>query len=296
MSMFPETIDPWLVDVFPLEHDGYPEAFEAEDTEDALRAVCGSAARDFPKEFWIEPRHWEERAKENDAAGTWAINYLDRYTNQNPTHECTCHSLVQNAAAARNRARGVRYFGGPKKGHRYPESGKFGSVWLSPLSVYAEANPRQWGGANVRQVLEIACRRGILPDREQPAGYNFRHALTGTSGKGNENQSGGPWVPLSKFPAGWEETAAHFKPLEIVFAESFEQVVCLLLHGVAYSVGRKGHAVPWCRWRWNGGEMEYPDSYNVTRYDSAATARNAWRGGFGILTMTTPDDWAAPGA
>jgi hypothetical protein len=40
--------------------------------------------------------------------------------------------------------------------------------------------------------------------------------------------------------------------------------------------------------------MAYPDSYNVTRYDSDQTARSAWRGSFAIATVTLPDDWSRP--
>ncbi|MEY3205029.1 MAG: hypothetical protein RLZZ21_1360 [Planctomycetota bacterium] len=288
------TIDPKLIDVFPDQHDGYPDHLAAEDTTDALRDACGSASREFPESLWIEPREWEERAAENDRHGLWAMNFLSRYTNQHPTHECASHSLVRNFEAARNRARGVIFPDGPKKGFRYPESAEFGDVWMSPLSVYAELNPDKWGGSNVRQNLELACRRGILPDTTQPRDYGFKHTLIGTSGEGNENQSHGRWVPLSKFPEGWRETASHFRPLEVIFPESYEQAVCLLLHGMAVSVGRRGHAVPWARWIADKRLHEYPDSYDITRYDSEKTARSAWRGSFAIASVTLPDDWSRP--
>ncbi len=287
-------IDPSLIDVFPREHDGYPDNLAAEDTPDALRDACGSAARDFPASLWIEPEDWADKAADNDRHNTWPINFVDRYTNQSPTHECTCHSLRTNAEAARNRARGVIYPDGPKKDFRYGESADSGSVWLSPLSVYAEANPGQWGGANVRQVLEIAARRGMLPDATQPREYGFRHAIHGTSGKGNSNQSGGEWVPMSRFPAGWEETARWFRPLEVIFPASYEEAVCCVLNGLVVSVGRNGHAVPWARWIAADRLMAYPDSYDITRYDSERTARSAWRGSFAIASMTAPDDWSRP--
>jgi hypothetical protein len=267
---------------------------EAEDTTDAVRDACGAAARDFPKSMWIEPKEWEERARHNDEAKSWAMCHVDRFTNQNPTHECTTHSLRTNFEAARNRARGIIYPDGPKKSFRYLESASFGSVWVSPLSVYAEANPREWGGANVRQVMEIACRRGMLPDKIQPRDYGFKHVLQGTSGKGNSNQSGGGWVSLSQFPDGWRETAKNFKPLEVIFPESYEQAVCLVLHRLVVSVGRNGHAVPWCQWMAGERAMAYPDSYDVTRYDSERTAKSAWRGAFAIASVTLPDDWMNP--
>lgn len=287
-------IDPKLIDVFPDEHDGYPDHLAAEDTSDALRSACGEASRDFPESLWIEPSEWAERAAENDRHGLWAINFLDRFTNQTPTHECTCHSLRANFEAARNRARGLIYADGPKVGERYSESGEAGSVWVSPLSVYAEANPRKWGGANVRQVLEISVRRGMLPDVRQPRDYGFVHAIPGTSGKGNSNQAGGAWIPVSKFPAGWQETARHFRPLEVIFPDSYEEAVCCVLHGLVVSVGRRGHAVPWARWVADQRLMAYPDSYDIVRYDSDRTARSAWRGSFAIASVTLPDDWSRP--
>jgi len=288
-------IDRNLIDWSPKESDGYPDELAKEDTRDALMDVCGSAAREFPASFWIEPKHWVEKAKENDANKTWAMNRVSTYSNQNPSHLCTCHSLATNFQVARNIARGVIFPDGPKKNFRYEESAKFCEVWVSPLSVYAEANPQEWGGANVRQVLEIAVRRGMLPDLTQPREYGFRHQLTGTSGKGNMNQSGGKWVPLSKFPEGWKETAKHFRPLEVVFPESFEQAMCLVLNGYAVSVGRNQHAVPWCQWLWKEELFALPDSYDVTRYDSMRLAKTAWRGSFSIISTTVPDSsWEKP--
>lgn len=289
-------IDPKLIDVFPAEHDGYPDDLAAEDTDDALRDVCGSTAREFPDSLWIEPRDWADKARDNDKYGTWPLNFIDRFTNQHPTHECTCHSLRANMEAARNRARGVIYADGPKEGFRYPDSAAFGSVWLSPLSIYAQANPRRWGGANVRAVLEIAVQTGMLPDATQPKEYGFKHSLVGTSGEGNSNQSGGNWVPVSRFPEGWEETARLFRPLEVIFPASYEQAVCLVLHGMCVSVGRNGHAVPWARWIADERLMAYVDSYDIIRYDSERTARSAWRGSFAIASVTLPDDWSRPAA
>lgn len=287
-------IDPALIDVFPPAHDGYPDGLAAEDTPDALRDVCGAASREFPQALWIEPQFWADKASDNDKYHTWPMNYLDHYTNQNPTHECTCHSLIANFLACRNRQRGVIFPEGPKKGFRYAESAEFYAAWVSALSVYIEANPRQWGGANVRQVLEIACRRGILPDKTQPREYGFKHTLQGTTGQGNQNQSSGPWVSLSRLPDGWQETAKHFRPLEVIFPDSWEQAVCLVLHGYAVSVGRNGHAIPWMQWNHAQQVMAYPDSYDVTRYDSLSTVKRAWGGSFAIASVTAPDDWTKP--
>lgn len=291
-------IDPALIDVvLPEDEQGYPAHLAAEDTPDVLWDVCGSASRAFPKSLWIEPKDWADKARDNDKYKTWPANFVDRFTNQQPTHECTCHSLRVNMEAARNRHRGIIFPDGAKKDFRYEESAKSGSVWLSPLSVYAEANPRKTGGANVRQVLEIAVRRGMLPEKIQPREYGFKSTLQGTTGKGGKNQSSGPWVRVADFPDDWEETAKHFKPLEVIFPASLEEAVCLVLNGFVVSVGRDGHAVPWDQLEFDGNDLDgtwYDDSYDVKRYDSFRKMQSAWRGAFSIATPTTPDDWLKP--
>lgn len=290
---FDASVDKRLVDVVLPSHDGYPDDVAAGDTIDVLKDCCGAAARDFPVALWIEPEFWADKASDNTKYNTWPVNYVDRFTNQDPTHECTCHSLRVNVEGSRNRQRGIIFPDGPQKNYRYSES-SIASVWLSPLSVYAEANPRQWGGAGIRQVLEIACRRGMLPETIQPRDYKFRHALVGTTGVGGKNQASGSWVPLSRFPSGWEETAKWFKPLEVIFPESWEQAVCLVLHGYFVSVGRSGHAIPWGFWNIKEQVMGYIDSYDIVRYDSLRTVKSAWSGSFAVASVVTPDSWDQP--
>jgi hypothetical protein len=101
-------------------------------------------------------------------------------------------------------------------------------------------------------------------------------------------------VRLSNFPEGHEETSKNFKPLEVVFPESWEEALCLVLNGVLVSVGRSGHAVPWAFWNEAEQVMGYVDSYDVVRYDSLRTVKSAWQGSFAIVSMTTPDDWDKP--
>ena len=274
-------------------HDGYPVEMQAQDTIDVLKEACGDAATDFPQSLWIEPANWADAARDNDKYHTWPINYVDRFTNQTPTHECTCHALRALAEGCRNKQRGIIFPEGPKKDFRYPQSSK-GSTWLSPNSIYGEANPGQRGGAGCQQVLEIACRRGFLPEKIQPAEYGLKHQLQGTTGKGGLNQSTGPWVRLAGFPPGWEETAKWFKPLEVVITDTWEQVVSLILHGYLVEVGRSGHAIPYAHWNVAESVMGYVDSYDVVRYDSKRTVQGCSNGAFAIITMTTPDNWLNP--
>ena len=279
----------------PDGHPGYTPELAALDTPDAIRDACGDAARDFPQSLWVEPNDWADKARDNDKYHTWGLNYVDRFTNQNPTHECTCHGLRTGFEAARNRQRGIIFPEGPKKGFRYEESAN-GSVWVSPLSVYAEANPRQWGGAGCIQVLNIACKRGFLPEKIQPREYNFKHTLQGTTGAGGINQSRGEWVPLSRFPEGWTETGKLLLPLEVGVTTDPEQAVCVLLGGRVGNYGRSGHAVPPSFFKISDKSVGYIDSYDVIRWDSWRTFSSAVRGGFyWIESVTTPDDWLKPG-
>lgn len=286
-------VNPALVDV-TLPESGYPAALAAGDTRDVLRDMCGEATREFPSALWIEPSQWEEKARENDENNTWAANYIDRFTNQNPNHFCTCHSLGTNFEACRNRQRGVIYPDGAKKDYRYPQSATAGSVWVSPMSVYAEANPREWGGASIRHVLDICIRRGFLPDKLQPKDYGFKHSLAGTTGAGGINQSRGPWTPVSRFPEGWQETAKHFRIQEVIFPENAEQVMCLLLHGYSVCVGRNGHAVPYTFANVAEKRIAYNDSYDIVRWDSWRTVQGCANGSYAICSVTAPDDWREP--
>lgn len=293
-----DRIDPALIDA-PLDPSlltdgtsGYVD--DGGDTPDALRACCGEAARDMPDSLRVDPKDWADKARENDKNGTWPINYIDRYTNQSPSHECVFHSLTRAMEGARNRQRGIIFRDGPKKGFRYPESSGFYIVWFSPLSGYSPENPGQWGGSNVRRSIERACRDGLLPDLIQPHDYKFKHALQGTSGKGNNNQSGGGWVRERDFPENWKETAKHFRAIEVIFPESWEDAVSLVLNGMFVSVGRSGHSIPWGQWNPTEQVMAYPDSYEITRYDSLRTVKSAWRGAFAIASMSAPDDWNKP--
>lgn len=298
-------VDPSDVDVVLPEPSGYPEEKAKQDTPAAMRSAFGETARDFPAS-WLVPRsEWKDRAAENDRLGLWAENRWDRFTNQSPTHECTCHALVAVAEAAWMAGQPLN-FGGPVAGQRLELSGvtQSISVWFSQNSVYAQANPGKWGGASCQQVIGIACDRGFLPDLIQPKPYSFRHTMWGTCGKGGVNQSrSDTWPgwssntfirhPDSWADSNWRETAKHFRPLECVNPENEEQYVSLLLHGRAIGIGRSGHSVPVGRIVWDtSGRMlfRYKDSYDRFLYDSRAYTSGA----YSILTMTQPDDWNKP--
>ena len=220
-------IDPSLIDVFlpPGQHDGYPDELAMEDTPDQLFAAAGDAARSFTDAMWIEPRDRIEIAKQNDHFKTWGFNYVGRMTHQGGSDECSTHALTRLAEAADNRQRGIIFPDGPKPDFRYEES-KIAERWLSPLSIYIEAQPRIRGGSNIQHCLRIAQKRGFLPDKTQPGDKKYPHMLQGTAGgRASLNMSAGPWVPLRDLPDGWKDTAKNFRPKEVIIIEDWEQAL-----------------------------------------------------------------------
>lgn len=284
-------IDPKLIDVFDVQ-GGYIGG--EEDTPDGLFSACGSSARKFPKSMIVPRDVRKDMARENDRLKTWGANYLDRQGHQGGSDECASHAFTRSCEGARNRHRGIIYPDGPKKDFRYPDSSK-GSVWLSPLSLYNEANPGVRGGSNIVRNANIAQRRGILPDRIQPADYGFRHTLSGTAGgRESMNQSSGPWVSVRNMPEGWEDTARHFRPLEIFIIENEDEGISALLHGGVIVYGRRGHAVPVCKWEHEQNVFQYCDSYLRLLYDSASTFRSACEGAVCVWTVEQPSNWSNP--
>lgn len=264
----------------PKVNTGYSEDVAK---EDSVETFAAAGMVDFPSHLWIEPNDWKEWAEQNDEYGTWPEDFRNRFTNQSPTHECTTHALLQNMEIAWNRQR----------------KAKQSAVYLSALSVYAEANPRQWGGASVQGVMKIAMRRGMLPEHNGPLGVGtqkqlYKHTLNLSAGK--SSRDGGSWVSLRNFPDGWEATAKHFKPIEVINIDSWEQHVCLVLRGICVSNGRSGHAIPHVKIVWRGGDLfsQYSDSYDLHRYDSVSYIRRGVGSAYGIVTTTLPDDWAKP--
>ena len=273
---FPDSLRNWI----PAEDTGYNEDVAK---EDSVESFAAAGMVDFPDHLWIEPRDWKDWARDNDKYGTWPDDYRNRFTNQSLTHECTCHSLLQGMEIAWNRQR----------------KSKRDAVYLSALSVYAEANPRIRGGASIVGVVRIAMNRGMLPEYNGPGGPGtqkdrFQHTLNCSAS--NSDRDGGPWVAIRNFPPGWENTARHFKPLEVINIDTWEQHVCLVLHGIAVNNGRSGHAIPHVKIVWRDGSLysQYSDSYDLYRYDSTRMIRSGASNAYGIASTTIPDDWQKP--
>ena len=271
-----------LVDYVHKYPSGYPVEESAWDTSDALAAL---GTREFPDTYWIEPADWKDFARQNDKDKTHPEDYRNRFTHQGNSHECTCHALSQNFEIAWNRQAFSKKF----------------AVYTSPLSVYAQANPRRWGGSSMQYTLGIAMERGILPSWNGPGGPGtqkdkYEHTLNETAGHSRTDRAGVSWVSLRNFPTGWKETAKHFMPLEVINPRSEEEIICLLLRGIAVSVGRYGHAIPYVQAVWRDGSWpyaKYSDSYDVHRFDSKRAQRAAVGGAYAIVSTTHPDEFAA---
>lgn len=270
-----------LLDVVPKIDTGY-RGFEADDTVETFSAA---GFIDFPDKYWIEPKDWDDAARQCDKYHTWPEDYSNRFTNQSPTHECTCMCLLQCCEIAWNKQR----------------QSKEDAVWFSALGIYEEANPRIRGGASVRGVLKLAMARGMVPEHDGPAGpgtqkAKFKFTRCGTMGKGNATQSRGDWLAYSKYPAGHRDTSRHFRPLEIINIASWEQHFCLLLHGIAVGNGRSGHSIPHVAAVKRDGKWfsKYKDSYDIFRYDSISMVRSGVNAAYGIASMTRPDNWKRP--
>ena len=101
-----------LIDYVPDKDTGYPSSAAAADTPENL-AMLGPAVRDFPDSLWIEPKDWKDAARDNDKYKLWGEDVKNRFTNQNPTHECTCHALARWRGPSRDKGR-VTLFCSPK--------------------------------------------------------------------------------------------------------------------------------------------------------------------------------------
>lgn len=272
--------DDSLLNWRPKTPTGYSDEMSRGDT---VETYAAAGFIDFPDELYIDPKDWEDAARDNDKYGNWAEDRCNRFTNQSPTHECTTHCFIQCAETTWNMQRGSMD----------------SQVWFSPLSLYAEANPRQWGGAMVREIVRIAMRRGVLPEHNGPAGPGtqkriFQHTLNCSSG--NSRRDGGPWVSLRNFPRGWENTSQHFRPEKVINVKNWQQHFMLLLRGYAVGNGRDWHSIPHVRAVKRNGVWysKARDSYDRSIYDSVNQVRKGVDSAYAIASMKRPDDWKKP--
>lgn len=269
--------DRTLIDYTPSVPSGYPANMAANDTSDNLKMMGGT---DFPQSLWIEPKDWKTYAADNKLSERklWPTNFKGRFTNQDPTHECVCHALCRSAEIAY-----AQQHSGAKR------------IALSQVGIYGIANPGQWGGSDVLGCLRIAMEQGFIPENVWGQDAIFKHTMHGTCGKGNQDNSSGPWVTERTHPqyfSGAAETRKLFKPTEVINPRTREEMACCVLHGRAICVGRRGHSVPYTFLVWEPNQKSeqptfgYDDSYDVQRYDSWNGASEAVDGSHCIWNMT----------
>lgn len=286
MSLLDLQVPSDRVDVILPENEwGYNDE-RGEDTRENFMGL--ESSRSFPDELWIEPREWKDFAESVEKAKGFGRDYRPRYTHQGRSHECTSHSDDYNSQICY-----ARMLLNPSE-----------VVYTSPLSIYCRVNPRQYGGASIMAVMREHERRGVLPGRIGPGGIDqstrFSHVLHGSSGGTSiDTMQSGDWVTERDFPAGWESTAKLFRPNEIIVPDTWEQGVCLLLHGFGVSVGRNGHAICYNAIGWRRGDPSekpmapYADSYDVDRVDSFERMRGCIGNGYSYTSMMVlPDEYA----
>jgi len=208
-----QTIDKRFVDVV-LAPNGHPaRGCNPNDGKTKLPAYedCFSARmKDYPRS------DWDDLLKENKSLET-----LVRWTHdQNPEGTCASNAICGCHETTLNMTVG-------------PENG----IMLSPIAVYRwiASGPNSGSNvlANVRQMQKVGALPVDTPEnraRLKAMGLNENHVLQHTG-------------YYQKFPANWEETAAHFVIEEAYEAKTFEGCVCGLLDDFTLQYGRAGHSI-----------------------------------------------------
>lgn len=267
-------IDPKLVDV-EFEFDGLSSDIKEDD-------LVYAGAKRLPSEFYVDRSEWDDRIREHEKHKSSADFFSGRFTHQANSHECVCHAAQQAFMTAYNRQLG----------------GLEHDVWFSPLALYTRiTGGRRWGGSSVIDSMYEMVERGMIPDHDGPAGNlsqvdKFKHTLHQTSGRTEDWWPTTGWVNPSKLPDGWEETAKHFRALEVYTVPNEEAHASCLLQGLCVVNGRNGHSIPHMNLVKDDGRYysRYKDSYNEFRYDS----ERLWGGGYVIRSTTMPHDPSNP--
>lgn len=251
---------------------------------DSRDELYGAGVKDFPAELRIPRSEWDDWLRMDEKYKSSPEHFSARFTHQGNSHECVCHAATQLFECAYNRQVGIA-----------------SAVYFSPLALYTRlTNGRQWGGSNVGHALREMMSRGMIPEHDGPewlGGKNgqtqrFRHTVHQTSGRSEAHWPTKGWIRPSELPAGWEQTARHFRAPEAYYInDEIDHFSAVMRWGVGN--GRNGHAIPHLnivkdsRGRYLS---KYKDSYNVFRYDS----ESLWGGGYCIRSVTTPDDPIKP--
>lgn len=107
----------------------------------------------------------------------------------------------------------------------------------SPIATYRWCSPGPKSGSNIEEIVEQFQKVGSLPEdtpenraRLKAMGLNEKHVLQHTG-------------YYQEFPAGWEETAAHFQIDEAYRVASFAGGMSALFDDFVVHYGRAGHSI-----------------------------------------------------
>lgn len=277
MSSF-DFVNPALIDV-PFVFDGMKDQGYSESE------LCAAGAIQFPDSLLIPRGDWDDWISENDKYKASGIDFSARWTHQGGSHECVCHAATQSFEIAYN-----RQFADLEH-----------AVYFSPVALYTRiTGGRQSGGSNVNDSLRELMARGAIPEHDGPEwlggkggqAKRFKVTLHQTAGRTEEHWPTKGWIRESEFPAGWEQTARHFRVTEAYYIGSGEQHFSALLRGLAVVNGRSGHSICHCKVTKSGSKYlsKYRDSYNRDLFDSEGMTG----GGYAISVVTMPHDPTKP--
>ena len=229
---------------------------------------------EFPAALIIPRGEWQQWITSNQAAGFSLTLYNDTLNYQAPEHSCVSNATETAVRVVRNRQLGLKHV-----------------VKLSPMSLYCRMNSHRWGGSNVFANLEESSARGILPEDTPQNKTRFGSQVA---------RQNAVYFPKSDLPAGWQNTAKHFRPLKFFRVSTKEQFASALLRGFPVVNGRSGHSICHLELVCRDGRFlsKYADSYGTQRGDGGylydSEEKWATSGAWCLLSVTMPDDPAHP--
>lgn len=177
---------------------------------------------------------WQQRIEELDAAGGGLERLVTRIYNQKSEGSC-----VANACSQAHEIVQAVQFGKDKVTH------------LSAISLYKRIGRSPGSGAMVSDGLKRMCKEGVLPLDDAANRAKYGDKVMPNTGF------------YTKYPEGWESTAASFKGLEWFVIDDMESLVSALLNQHPVVVGREGHSIVYVRPTWANGKVSviYPNSW-----------------------------------
>lgn len=231
---------------------------------------------EFSADWLINEKDWrdvyEAKVKTND----FLVRYNLKINDQNPESSCVCNAAETCIRVIYTRQLGTKW-----------------SIDFSPMSLYTRICSSRHSGSYMVDALNESKLNGILPERTEKNEKLFRHML-------HQNT---PWIRESQLPAGWQQTAKHFRPLEWHRLPKDDRAfMSALLQGMPICYGRDGHSIAALDPYWDEGNRrwlaKYAQSYGTETGDNGYQydTRRMWEtdGAWCLRAMTVPDDPAKP--